>query len=88
MFQAIPVQYNPSLLSSIFAVEYDANLADCEFRSEKLVAFHCNIYEQAQRIRDAAFPEEENDGSTPAIYGPLRSQPWPRKESGFKHEAL
>ncbi|KAI1501709.1 hypothetical protein F5X99DRAFT_381440 [Biscogniauxia marginata] len=70
--------------SSIFAVEYDANLADCEFHSEKLVAFHCNIYEQAQRIRDAAFPEEENDGSTPAIHGPLRSQPWLWKESNFQ----
>ncbi|KAI0837929.1 hypothetical protein F5Y06DRAFT_296929 [Hypoxylon sp. FL0890] len=62
--------------SSIFAVEYDANLPDCEFHPEKLIAFHCNTYEQAQRIKDVAFPEEENDGSTPAIHGPLRSQPW------------
>ncbi|KAI0454269.1 hypothetical protein F5B21DRAFT_524931 [Xylaria acuta] len=67
---------------SIFAVEYDVNLTDCEFYSEKFVAFHCNIYEQAQRIRDAAFPQE-NDGSTPVIYEPLRSQPWPWKEAGF-----
>ncbi|KAI3326405.1 hypothetical protein HD806DRAFT_405982 [Xylariaceae sp. AK1471] len=70
--------------SSIFAVKYNANLADSEFHSEKLVAFHCNIYEQARRIRDAAFPEEENDGSTPAIYGPLRSKPWSWKESDFR----
>ncbi|KAI0530086.1 hypothetical protein GGR58DRAFT_518749 [Xylaria digitata] len=63
--------------SSIFTVEYDANLADYEFSSEKLVGFHCNNYEQAQRHRDATIPAEENDGSTPAICGPLRCLPWP-----------
>ncbi|TGJ86714.1 hypothetical protein E0Z10_g2020 [Xylaria hypoxylon] len=63
--------------SSTFVIEYDTNLADDEFHSEKLIAFHCNFYEQAQRFRDITYPEEENDGSTPAIYGPLRSQPWP-----------
>ncbi|KAI0970643.1 hypothetical protein F4678DRAFT_473079 [Xylaria arbuscula] len=62
---------------SIFNIKYDVNLADCEFSPERLVAFHCNNCEQAQRYRDATMPAEENDGSTPTICGPLRCLPWP-----------
>lgn len=63
---------------SIFAVEYDADLihTDLESHPDELVAFHCNSYEQAQRARDTVFREEANDGSMPAIHGPLRSWPW------------
>ncbi|KAI1423977.1 hypothetical protein F5Y12DRAFT_754994 [Xylaria sp. FL1777] len=69
--------------STIFAVQYDPNLPNCEFQPEKLIAFHCNTCEQAQRVIDTDFPVEENDGSMPVIHGPLRSEPWPGYESEY-----
>ncbi|OTA95214.1 hypothetical protein M434DRAFT_380814 [Hypoxylon sp. CO27-5] len=80
-----PYESNIALhyFSSIFAVEYNVNLADRKFRPEKLAAFHCNTYEQAQRVKDTVVPEGEKDASTPAVHGPLRSQPWPVYQSDF-----
>ncbi|KAI1746946.1 hypothetical protein F4782DRAFT_552853 [Xylaria castorea] len=68
--------------ASIFTVQYDRNHADCKFNSEKLVAFHCNACEQAQRVKDTAYTGE-GDEPTLAFCGPLRSQPWPQEKCNF-----
>ncbi|KAI0521957.1 hypothetical protein F5B22DRAFT_511813 [Xylaria bambusicola] len=75
----------------IFDVKYNTNLAEAEFSPEKLVAFHCNIYEQAQRRLDiwsntVASPDDEKDESV--IHGPLRAEPWPLKALDYVLDSI
>ncbi|KAK5634353.1 hypothetical protein RRF57_010067 [Xylaria bambusicola] len=74
--------------SEIFDIKYNPHLAEVAFSTEKLVAFHCNVYEQAQKRLDiwsdtAVSPDEENNES--AIYGPLRAEPWLWKVFDYRY---